>query len=168
MTAVPVSGPDITTDAIMSDALRDAVARLVAISQWVDAWPANAARDPEALNWVRVAKVANEAGEAVQALDEAGGGNPRKPYGTMGAVNKELLDTALAALAAYEHLNGHTGFSVAALFSHIEGVYSRAGRPPVALTDAVRAEQAAHDEEYANCEGWPGCQQPCCAITATP
>lgn len=118
---------DTMTDTVMSDAMRLAVERLVAVSRWVNAWPANAARDQEALTWVRVAKVASEAGEAVTALDLAGGGNPRKPRGPLGQVEKELLDTAVAALGAYEHLTGHMGFSLAALFGQIEGVHERAG-----------------------------------------
>jgi hypothetical protein len=117
-----------TTDSIVSDAVRASADRLVELSRWIDESPANAGRDPEALTWVRVAKLAEEAGEAVAALIAATGANPRKGvHGTPTQVDAELLDVALTALAAYEHRTGHMGFAFAALFGHIEAVHARAG-----------------------------------------
>lgn len=99
---------------------------LVALSRWVDA--SNAHRDPEANTWARIAKVAEEAGEAITAYTGAIGHNPRKGV-TCGtdAVLTELLDVAVAALAAYEHLDGHTGRALDALDRKIEAVATRAG-----------------------------------------
>jgi hypothetical protein len=76
-----------------------------------------------------VAKVAEEAGEAVSALIVCTGGNPRKQdgVGDYRAVISELLDTALAALGAVEHLIGNTGGSVAMLELHAEAISQRAG-----------------------------------------
>lgn len=122
----------IDIDAVIAGAVRVTTDRLVAVSQWVDTAPANAARDPEALTWVRCAKVAEEGGEVVDALNRATGANPRKgATGSFAEVSKELLDVAFTALAAYEHLNGHHGSSLAAFFAHVEAVHKRAG-----LTDA--------------------------------
>jgi len=119
-------------DTVIADATRATTDRLVAVSQWVDTAPANAARDPEALTWVRCAKVAEECGEVVDALNRATGANPRKgATDSYAEVSKELLDVALTALAAYEHLDGHRGHSLAAFFAHVQMVHKRAG-----LTDA--------------------------------
>lgn len=125
--AVP-DAPTLSIDTVLSNTLRDAALQLVALCQWIDGAPANAARDPEALLWVRCAKVSEEAGEVVDALNRATGANPRKPVrASMDEVRKELLDVALTALNAFEHTTGCTGLSIAALFSHIEATYRRAG-----------------------------------------
>jgi hypothetical protein len=122
----------VSIDTVIADGVRVTTDRLVAVSRWVDTSPANAARDPEALTWVRCAKVGEEAGEVVDALNRATGANPRKgATGSYAEVSKELLDVAFTALAAYEHLNGHHGASMAAFFSHVAAVHTRAG-----LTDA--------------------------------
>lgn len=73
--------------------------------------------DPEAWLMRRVFKVAEEVGEVTEALFGALGENPRKGRThTMDDVRRELLDVALAALAAVchfdeddplDHLNGH-------------------------------------------------------------
>ncbi|MER5354629.1 MazG-like family protein [Kitasatospora sp. NPDC002551] len=102
------------------------------ISAWIDAAPANRDRDPEALLWSRVAKVGEEAGEAVAALIGATGANPRKgTNATLADVERELLDTAGAALLAVEHLrtrDGRPGTAVDAFTRHVRAVAERAGR----------------------------------------
>ncbi len=123
-------------DTVIAGAVRTTTDRLVAVSQWVDNAPANAVRDPEALTWVRCAKVGEESGEVVDALNRATGANPRKgATGSYAEVSKELLDVAFTAFAAYEHLNGHSGMALPAFFSHVEAVHARAG-----LTDAEDTE----------------------------
>jgi hypothetical protein len=73
------------------------------LSEWIDA--GNAGRDPEAATWGRVAKVSEEAGEAIAALVGATGQNPRKGVvGSLYEVQEELLDVAITALAAVAHL----------------------------------------------------------------
>ncbi len=101
--------------------------RLIDISRWVDESPANAARDPEARTWGRLAKVAEEAGEVVAAYVGATGQNPRKGVSdTMDHVAEELLDVALTALAAYAHVRpGHS--PMRALEAHLVGRMHRAG-----------------------------------------
>jgi NTP pyrophosphatase (non-canonical NTP hydrolase) len=101
---------------------------LVALSRWIDDAPQNRARDPEARLWGRVAKVAEEAGEVTAALIGMTGQNPRK--GVTHArtdVEKELLDVAVTALCAVEHLRGNSGSSLAALEEHLLWLTGRAG-----------------------------------------
>ncbi len=101
-------------------------AALVALSRWIDA--GNAHRDPEAVTWGRLAKVAEEAGEVIAAYIGATGQNPRKGITcTTGDVIDELLDVAVTALAAIEHLNGHDGHALRLLDNKILRVANRAG-----------------------------------------
>ncbi len=99
---------------------------LVALSRWIDA--GNAHRDPEAVTWGRLAKIAEEAGEVIAAYIGATGQNPRKGItGTHLEVIEELLDVAVTALAAIEHLNGHDGRALRLLDNKILRVANRAG-----------------------------------------
>lgn len=108
----------------------DTPAKLSALSRWIDEAPANAARDKEAALWGRVAKVGEEHGEVIAALIGATGQNPRKGI-THGMVDveEELLDVALTALCAVEHLNSNParGVALRALAHKIDSVYVRAG-----------------------------------------
>ena len=111
------------------------------LSDQTDGSPANRERDPEALLWGRVAKVSEEAGEAVQALLGALGHNPRKGvHGSLADVEYELLDVALAALCSVSHLyrrRGETADPIALLGRHVEVVARRAGLsgPPAPGSD---------------------------------
>lgn len=114
----------------MSEFIEITARRITALNDWIDRSPENAKRDPEAATWGRVAKVCEEAGEAIAALIGATGQNPRKgTNGTMEDVRKELLDVALTALCAVEHLDrkvGVSGVSMAALEQHVSDVHRRA------------------------------------------
>lgn len=102
--------------------------KIAAISRWVDEAPCNRDRDVEALGWHRVAKVAEEAGEAISEWLLHTGGNPRKePAAGVGAVIEELLDAASAALAAVEHLTGNQGNAMILLGAKVDAVHVRAG-----------------------------------------
>jgi NTP pyrophosphatase (non-canonical NTP hydrolase) len=102
--------------------------QLAALSIWVDTSGPNWARDPEARLWGRVAKVAEEAGEAIAALIGATGQNPRKGVThTLDDVRGELLDVAVTALAAIEHLSGNDGTSIEALAVKLDRLIERAG-----------------------------------------
>lgn len=107
--------------------------RVSELSMWVD--DANADRG-EALTWHRVAKVAEESGEALSALLGYVGQNPRKGYYADGQdVVKELLDVAVAALGAVEHMTGNLGFCLAKLEEHIEAVHTRATKATIPLEE---------------------------------
>ncbi len=92
---------------------------LAGYSMQIDQAPANAARDPEARTWGRLAKVAEESGEVIAAYIGATGQNPRKGIThTMADVRAELLDVALTALMAYEHVTAYDGSCIEALADH--------------------------------------------------
>jgi hypothetical protein len=101
-------------------------ATLAELSAWIDTAPANAARDAEAATWGRLAKVAEESGEVIAAYIGATGQNPRKgiTHG-MAAVQAELLDVAVTALAAVEHLTGNHGRSLDHLAHHLTALRQR-------------------------------------------
>lgn len=107
-------------------ALAQAELQIAWLSQWVD--DANAHRDPEARTWGRVAKITEEAGEAIEALIAATGQNPRKANTSdWQPVVEECLDVALTALGAVEHLTGNGGDSFGLLLRKIRSVATRAG-----------------------------------------
>lgn len=102
----------------------DAARELVSISRWLDAH--NGTRDPEAITWARIAKVSEEHGEAVAAFIGATGQNPRKGVThTIDDVVEELLDVAVTALGAIEHLRGNDGDALDLLAGKIARVAER-------------------------------------------
>ena len=109
---------------------------LTALSRWIDA--GNADRDPEALHLHRVIKVGEEAGEVVSALIGWLGANPRKGQThSLDDVIDELLDVAVTALGAIEHLTEHDG---TALHRLAEKILRVAGRVSLTVADEGRAE----------------------------
>jgi hypothetical protein len=107
--------------------LRDIVRaeeRLVVISQWID--KGNAHRDPEARTWGRLAKIAEEGGEVIAEYIGVTGQNPRKGVNSdIHKVAEELLDVAVTALGAYEHLYDHPGLALQAVANKINTVHKR-------------------------------------------
>lgn len=88
----------------------------------------NAHRDPESVTLGRIAKIAEEHGEAVAAFLGAIGENPRKGIThSIDDVIKELLDVAVTALGAAEHLADHDGETMNRLDSHITYLAARVG-----------------------------------------
>lgn len=118
----------------MTDPLSRGIAEL---SAWIDR--GNAHRDPEAATWARLAKITEEAGEVVAAHIGATGQNPRKGV-THGRedVEAELLDVAVTALAALEHLRGHDGRCIALLEQKVAATLRRAGLDLPGEQDAER------------------------------
>jgi hypothetical protein len=118
---------------------------LASLSRWID--EAQGDRNAEAVLWGRVAKIAEEHGEVIAALIGATGQNPRKGVThTMFDVAEELLDVAITALCAYEHLSGNDGSSLVALLTKVEQVGLRAGvvKPTATTHDpAVAADRSA-------------------------
>lgn len=108
-----------------------AASNLAIVSRWIDEHPSNASRDREAATWGRLAKVAEESGEVIAAYIGATGQNPRKGVtASTTDVCKELLDVAITALAAYEHMTGNNGRSMTALFDYIDDRMVRVGLVP--------------------------------------
>lgn len=103
--------------------------RLAALSTWLDEHISG--DDPSstvALDWARIGKIGEEFGEVIEALIGWTGQNPRKGVThVQHDVTRELLDVAVTALGAVEHLTGNRGASVEFLFDHIAKVAKRAG-----------------------------------------
>jgi hypothetical protein len=102
------------------------------ISEFLDANTSPAFQKNATLGlYGRVAKVAEESGEAMSALIGFTGQNPRKGYSnTAEDVVKELLDVALTALCAIEHIRDELLLLGAAtteqmLADHITRVHNR-------------------------------------------
>jgi hypothetical protein len=111
--------------ALELDDYDEARMRLVGLSEWIDA--GNTHRDPEAVLWGRVAKLTEEAGEATAALIGWTGQNPRKGVThTREDVVSELLDVAITALGAVEHIRRHDGQALPLLVQKIAAVHERA------------------------------------------
>lgn len=107
----------------MSDPISSGIARL---SEWIDA--ANQSKDPEAATWARLAKISEEAGEVVAAFIGYTGQNPRKGVTHSRAdVEEELLDVAITALAALEHIRGHDRASMSLVADKLQRTLGRAG-----------------------------------------
>lgn len=99
---------------------------IAALSTWID--EGNRDRNPEAATWARLAKITEEAGEVVAAQIGATGQNPRKGVThSEEDVQEELLDVALTALAALEHLRGHDERSIELLADKLGRTLQRAG-----------------------------------------
>lgn len=85
--------------------------QLAALSARIDA--SSEHRDPEAVTWGRIAKIAEESGEVIAAFIGATGQNPRKGVThSIDDVIEELLDVAVTALGAVEHLTGNESTSI--------------------------------------------------------
>ena len=105
----------------------EATEDLVWLSHWIDDSPANVNRDTEAKLWGRVSKIGEEFGEVVAAMIGATGQNPRKGVThDLSDVRKELLDVAVTALGAIEHIDEHQGQSIGDLLVFIGKVRARA------------------------------------------
>lgn len=114
-----------TEDGWVPSAAPTPATALVRLSEWIDA--GNADRDPEAVTWGRISKITEEAGEVIAAFIGATGQNPRKGVThTPSDVRKELLDVAITALGALEHLDGHGGHALDDLHAAIQRVHDRA------------------------------------------
>jgi hypothetical protein len=100
--------------------------RLAKLSEWIDA--SNEHRDPESVTWGRLAKITEEAGEVISCFIGSTGQNPRKgkTHSTSDVI-EELLDVAVTALGAVEHLTENKGCSMALLDDKVRRVVWRAG-----------------------------------------
>lgn len=100
------------------------VARL---SAWIDgSYPADI--DPELHLRRRIDKLMEEVGETGQALGGYTGENPRKGVThSREDVMAELLDVAVTALGAWEHMDGNRGRSGHHLSLKLWGVLARVG-----------------------------------------
>lgn len=106
--------------------------RVRAVIRDVDAWldaevSAGYQGQPLAQDWARVAKVAEEAGEAVDALIGCTGQNPRKGhYGTADDLLGELADVAVTGMFAIQHFTKDERRTFAVIMASLEKAAKRA------------------------------------------
>lgn len=101
--------------------------KVALLSQWIDAsYPED--MDLELVLRRRVGKIMNEVGEVAQALEGFTGENPRKgKFASADDVMEELLDVAVTALGAWEHMAGNLGNCDLALSDKLDKIIHRAG-----------------------------------------
>lgn len=100
--------------------------QLTALSIWIDEH--NAHKSVNLQMWERIGKIGEEFGECIGALIGYLGQNPRKGHThSLQDIRKELLDIAVTALAAHEHVTGNTGITEQAFSKHLFKVIQRAG-----------------------------------------
>jgi NTP pyrophosphatase (non-canonical NTP hydrolase) len=98
------------------------------ISRWMDESKSYEGIDSEAHLWRRCMKISEETGEVFEALSGTLGENPRKGVThSMDDVVDELLDVAMAALGAVEHITGNEGWSEQMLFDKAKKIKGRVG-----------------------------------------
>lgn len=106
---------------------RDTARTIADLSAWID--DHNRGTSAETQLWSRTSKITEEAGEVVAAIIGATGQNPRKGFThTLDDVRRELLDVALTALTAWEHLADNNGQCLVALAAHVRHVGDRMNR----------------------------------------
>jgi NTP pyrophosphatase (non-canonical NTP hydrolase) len=102
---------------------------LVKLDAWIDGGTSPMYQEnPLASHWGRVAKVTEEAGEAVEALIGMTGQNPRKGFthSTSDLLN-ELADVAITALAAIQHFTKDESATQATVEHRMTRLVERAG-----------------------------------------
>lgn len=118
--------------------MSDTGRRIAQLSAYIDAH--HAARGFTRLEGtlLRLSKPAEEHGEQDEATRAVIGENPRKgpPTDDWGPVRRELLDTAAAALGAWEHLGGNQGTVMEEFARFIASRCSRAGLDPFGRNSA--------------------------------
>lgn len=96
------------------------------LSIWIDEY--NSHKDPSLQLWERIGKIGEEFGETIEALIGFLGQNPRKGQThSREDIQKELLDVAVTALCAYEHVTGNQGLIDKALADHFDHLLRRVG-----------------------------------------
>lgn len=139
------------------DRLTQVQAGITRLGTWID--EPNAGKDPLLQLVFRVGKVTEESGEAWDALIGVTGQNPRKGiYKTWDDVDKELLDTIVAAWGALEHRHGNRGVVADMLPPFVAGLLHRAGLGPIggpAVEEGDRVRVLEWDNRCANDEDAP-------------
>lgn len=98
---------------------------IAAINAWLDSSvpPGLSSAHDDAM---RIMKIGEEMGEAIQAYIGVVGQNPRKGVeSTMGAVLMELADCAITALCAIQHFTQNTAYTRGIVASKVTSVLSR-------------------------------------------
>ena len=106
--------------------------RVLTIIRNVDEWldsdvPADYRAQPLGQDWARVAKVCEEAGEAIDALIGCTGQNPRKGYyGEPDDLLAELADVAVTGMFAIQHFTKNNARTAEVVMASLEKAAKRA------------------------------------------
>jgi NTP pyrophosphatase (non-canonical NTP hydrolase) len=96
-----------TAESVVAEGRRESIlSKITDIDDWLDSGVSDRyQREPLAQDWARVAKVNEEAGEAIEAMIAWTGQNPRKPQRdeARGELLDELADVALTAILGMQH-----------------------------------------------------------------
>lgn len=97
------------------------------VERWLyDTAPQEYKDQPTALGWARIAKITEEAGEAVDAYIRFTGGNPRKERTTdMRPVLDELADVAITAIVAILHFTQSESAAGTVLVDRVQVIMRR-------------------------------------------
>jgi NTP pyrophosphatase (non-canonical NTP hydrolase) len=98
------------------------------VDEWLDSdVPANYKTQPLGQDWARVAKVAEEVGEAIDALIGCTGQNPRKGYyGEPDDLLAELADVAVTGMFAIQHFTKSADQTASVIMKALEKAAKRA------------------------------------------
>jgi hypothetical protein len=124
--------------------------RVLAIIRDVDKWldaevAADYVTEPLGQDWARVAKVAEETGEAIAALIAMTGQNPRKGVcGTLDDLLGELADVAMTGMFAIQHFTKDEGQTAAVLMKALEKAASRAAKAGY----GTEREEVPYDRDF--------------------
>lgn len=101
---------------------------LTYVDKWLDDKVYNDYKDqPLAQHWARVAKVAEELGEAISCLIGVTGQNPRKGFThTREQLLDELADTAITAIFAIQHFTKQQSDTRQIIREKMDAIYRRA------------------------------------------
>lgn len=105
--------------------------QIAEIDDWLDGEVGDRyQREPLAQDWARVAKVAEEAGEAIDALIAWTGQNPRKPQRdeARGEMLDELADTAMTAILGMQHFTKDADHTMQLVWAKLDRIYERVPR----------------------------------------
>jgi hypothetical protein len=103
--------------------------QIKAVDEWLDAGVADHFKDqPLAQDWARVAKIAEEAGEAIAELILSTGQNPRKPLDSEAGARMlhEMADVALTAILGIQHFTKDVGATRRIVERRMERIWGRA------------------------------------------
>ena len=117
-----------TTQKAAERALERVLAIIHNVDEWLDSDVSAAYREqPLGQDWARVAKVAEEVGEAIDALIGCTGQNPRKGYyGEPDDLLAELADVAVTGMFAIQHFTKDNARTAEVIMASLEKAATRA------------------------------------------
>ena len=119
-----------TEQAVTEPTLERVLTIIHNVDEWLDSDVSAGYREqPLGQDWARVAKVAEEVGEAIDALIGCTGQNPRKGYyGEADDLLAELADVAVTGMFAIQHFTKDNARTASVVMASLEKAASRAAK----------------------------------------